>query len=234
MFLHHITDFSVNPTNAKGLSHLHAACARNNAAVVRKFMGHGADTKQAVDYFDHKYGGFTALHFAAAFLSEKVVDILLSYGADVHRKDVFDRNPLHIAAEMRGQASVQIIESLLRCACFIYVENSNCIIGIKIILCYSAGANKNARNVFGERPLEKLLRNNRATNEEIAVFVEHKCRINKWNPMTNEGCLAIALEIDCPPIFQTIIQAVDIKKISSNGRNAIHNIVSIVSENKRL
>lgn len=91
--------FHGNPINNEGLSHFHIACAREDATVVEGFLKSGVNINYPKDYFANWQGGYTPLHFAAAYSTEEVVKLLLRHGADVNAKDRSGSTALHAIAE---------------------------------------------------------------------------------------------------------------------------------------
>ncbi|MGD8786095.1 MAG: ankyrin repeat domain-containing protein [Phycisphaerales bacterium] len=71
---------------------------------IKTLLGHGAKV-------DHKKDGdgSTALHYAAMYSGKEVMNLLISYGADVNARDEYQSTPLHQAAMRNNIEAAKVL-----------------------------------------------------------------------------------------------------------------------------
>ncbi|KAJ8682742.1 hypothetical protein QAD02_018534 [Eretmocerus hayati] len=121
---------SDNPIGEEGFSHFHIACQIGAFRAVEYFINQGVDVNQPSKFTGiYEYTGQSPLHLAVnnEVINEKVLQLLLEKGADVHAKDAELDTPLH------------------------YTKNNTTTRALELLLCH--GADVNAQNMFNETPL---------------------------------------------------------------------------------
>jgi hypothetical protein len=114
---------------------------RAEPALATAPAGAGATRHEATAYFfdsirHYIYAGDTALHMAAAAFSRPMAELLVAHGADVHARNRRGAQPLHYAADGRGQEpQANVIAYLI-----------------------SIGADPNALDKSGVAPLHRAVR----------------------------------------------------------------------------
>ncbi|KAI0095585.1 hypothetical protein F4814DRAFT_457575 [Daldinia grandis] len=98
-------EFKERGSNTVRITLLALAAALSKPAIVKFLLENNANVKAA----DSKFGE-TALHMAARRGPVDTVDLLLSHGADVNQKGLYDATPLHLACKY-GQ--LEIVARLL-------------------------------------------------------------------------------------------------------------------------
>jgi len=84
---------------------LHLACMRNNVAIVKALLEHGACSSIA------RAAGSTSLHLAARNGYKDIVSVLLEYHANVSLKNKDNETPLAVARKNGHDATVHLLEA---------------------------------------------------------------------------------------------------------------------------
>ncbi|MEE1059293.1 MAG: ankyrin repeat domain-containing protein [Treponema sp.] len=122
-----------------------------------------------------------------------IYDLLITYKADVAKKDMYGDTVLHIAS------MTNVSEALLK----------------KLV---AAGAEINARNKDGVTPLALAIRNNIITHAKF--YAENNADINSMDKKGNTP-LTLALKSD-ETLLKTILHKKNILSLDSNGNTPLH------------
>ena len=149
---------AVNAKDADGMTPLHRASGdlftgrteQRNIEVVKLLVAHGARRGKVKT---ENGRGDTPLHSAVQHSQTTLVELLLSYGADVNAKNVYGDTPLHWATERDSRPEL-----------------------IAILL--NHGADTNAKSGTGVTPLHKLLQRKSALPEIVALLLDHGADVN--------------------------------------------------------
>lgn len=98
-----------NQSSNEGITHMHIACMRNRADIVKKFLQHGVPIDHAVNSHSLSFPGYTPLHFAVDYQCLKTVELLIDCGADVTVKDARGLTPVHLTDRFRNGSLVDLI-----------------------------------------------------------------------------------------------------------------------------
>lgn len=102
----------VNAVSSRGLTALHYAAVRNQAAAIVALAEAGANIEATVD---EDGGGGTTLHAAAVMRCYEAALALLKLGANLEARNAFGYSPLHGAARQGGkEGAVEMVDLLLR------------------------------------------------------------------------------------------------------------------------
>lgn len=102
----------LNTKREAGITPLMVATARNKQMNARVLLDHGADVSQS---FRSPHYGETALHFAAAYSNEELIQMLLDAGADPSVEDALGLIPyIYFRRQRHVERDVELIRSLLR------------------------------------------------------------------------------------------------------------------------
>ena len=94
----------VDIIDARGYTLMHMACFKNLEEIGLKLMDRAIETvtdSQIEAWLNHKTtdDGFTALHFASFRGNLVLIKLLLKHGSDMHIKNFFGINVMHVAAQ---------------------------------------------------------------------------------------------------------------------------------------
>ncbi|XP_058796611.1 serine/threonine-protein phosphatase 6 regulatory ankyrin repeat subunit B-like [Phymastichus coffea] len=211
-------DYRLNPKNNDDVSHFHLACMVNNCEIVSKFLQHFGTSiiNDPIDLFAEKFAGETPLHLAVDFIARQMfgaerqlqtINLLLLQGANVCAEDNYGFTPLHKAVT-KGPL-INIIDKLV-----------------------NYGAVINAESIFGETPLEIILKLEEIPIHVMKFFANLGCRLNSSNPITEVGYLSLVISNYYHRISQQVraydvmMNSDDMVAVDEMGRIAIHNIVT--------
>lgn len=98
-----------NPANHFGLTHFHIACKRSNLRIVKAFLSQEISVDLAVCLDSPCWPGYTGLHLALEYESVDLIQTLLTFGADLTKKDKFQRTPIHLANLISSDGILEIL-----------------------------------------------------------------------------------------------------------------------------
>ncbi|XP_014789065.1 serine/threonine-protein phosphatase 6 regulatory ankyrin repeat subunit B [Octopus bimaculoides] len=94
-----IRPVNINQTNSLGQTFLMAACERGRTDIINFLIDTGADLEMR-DAYDN-----TVLHYAVKVRQIQALEVLISRGSNVNRKNMYGLTPLNFAAYMRDEWS---------------------------------------------------------------------------------------------------------------------------------
>ncbi|XP_058793596.1 serine/threonine-protein phosphatase 6 regulatory ankyrin repeat subunit B-like [Phymastichus coffea] len=86
-----------NPVDKHGLSHFHVACTVDQPEIVKCILQRKVDINCPVNFDSPFWSGYTPLHFAIKNKQQKIIELLLSHGADMTIRNTAGDSPFHFA-----------------------------------------------------------------------------------------------------------------------------------------
>uniref|UniRef100_A0ABD2XN33 C2H2-type domain-containing protein n=1 Tax=Trichogramma kaykai TaxID=54128 RepID=A0ABD2XN33_9HYME len=178
-----------NYYDGRGYTYFHGACMSGNATAVNVFLSRGVN----VNLDSYKY---SALHTAAHYRHEEVVEILLRHGADPNKRDAEKSTPLHALTRL--------------CLCL-------CTDGVKfcdkrkpvdkiVQLLIKYGANIEARNSDGNSPLDSAV--SRFDVQLVKSLLEHGASLDSLNEDKMFGAEFTSTELKNYPLALNLIEMI--------------------------
>ncbi|KAJ8688278.1 hypothetical protein QAD02_024073 [Eretmocerus hayati] len=103
LILEDYKNFSENPADHDGISHLHIACAKKNVKAVERYIKLGVDLNVTVNADSAFWPGCSPLHMAVKNHSVEVVRLLLDHKACYSLLDVRNSTPFDVAIHQSKQ-----------------------------------------------------------------------------------------------------------------------------------
>ncbi|XP_023315859.1 uncharacterized protein LOC111693916 [Trichogramma pretiosum] len=181
----------LNYCDNHGYTYFHAACMSGNMAAVNLLLSQGID----VNLDSYKY---SALHIAAQYRREEVVEILLRHGADPNKQDVEKSTPLHALARL---CLCQCTNAIRFCDYRRPVDKI-----VQILIEY--GANIEARNSDGNSPLDLAV--SCFDVQLVKSLLEHGASLDNLNEDIIFSRNFTLLEVKNYPLTLNIIEMVQL------------------------
>ncbi|EAX88824.1 hypothetical protein TVAG_025920 [Trichomonas vaginalis G3] len=144
----------------------------NHPALCEYFLSKGAK-------IDNNSSHETVLHYAAEYCNGKIIDLLISHGADVLRKNKYKQTALHLALEYNNQEAAEVLisrganikakDNLSNQTALHIAAKNNCVKIVELLI--SHGAKIDIPNNEGETPLHYAAYNN--SKEALEILVLH-------------------------------------------------------------
>ncbi|EAY16612.1 hypothetical protein TVAG_434490 [Trichomonas vaginalis G3] len=149
-----------------------AALRLNHPALVEYFLSKGAKIDN-----DSKHE--TVLHYASKYCNGKIIDLLISHGADILRKNENKQTALHLALEYNNEEAAEVLisrganikakDNLSNQTALHIAAKNNCAKIVELLI--SHGAKIDVPNNEGETPLHYAAYNN--SKEALEILVSH-------------------------------------------------------------
>ncbi|OHW99164.1 ankryin domain-containing protein, partial [Colletotrichum incanum] len=181
--------WSMDQFDHRGETPLHLAARSGNLDAVRELLNLGCNIDQ------RDSAGDTVLTIACAEGYAPMAQYLVDAGCNVGVKNNLGFTALHRAAEATGESSMEIIRSLLSAGAsatattkdgrsalhyLVTSDSDKAIFGANLRILLDAGADLEARNYMGKRPLDEAI----MENSQVSL----QCLIEAGARTTSSGC----------------------------------------------
>ncbi|CAB0031348.1 unnamed protein product [Trichogramma brassicae] len=197
-----LNDTKINYQDSLGYTYFHGACMAGNVAAVNLFISQGVD----VNLGTYKY---SALHIAAQYRHEDVVEILLRHGADASKQDAEESTPLHALARL----------CLCRCTNAIAFCDRRRPVDKIVKMLVDRGANIEARDRDGNSPLDMAV--SRFDTELTRSLLKYGAILDGLNEDTMFGAEFTSTELKNYPLALNIIETMQLLQ-SAEYRMSLH------------
>lgn len=188
---------SVNATDSNGFTALHVAVSHQFVDIVQLLLTNRANVNAVSNN-----GRQTPLHVSCQQSSVEIVATLVTFGADIDRKDADGRTPLCIACACNQTDIVELLVSVysktktridvnsadnMGNTPLLYAVNAGLSLNVRMVkLLLEAGADPNCINHLGLSPLITTIRRSSESSlngiEAVTELIHHGCDINVSSP----------------------------------------------------
>lgn len=153
-----LNDYS-NYSNNYELTHFHIACISSNLTTVERFLRSGVDVNIRCS---PQFNNYSPLHIAVGEAKERLVELLLMYGANANARDAFGQSPLHLACYVSTalcESVASVFGSGNKSDCIMYMISNGCIELNIVKLLVEYKSDVDARDRYGNTPMYPIFKN---------------------------------------------------------------------------